>query len=189
MAVGDVAKLVFHFTLGGSQLRPGLHFQSTTALSTLQSLIDSWQATCQTQMLTAMSQAVQLVGYEAQDKVPGVAATLFEAVSPALPGLHGEDALPGQDAVGFGLKTSLKSRRARGRVYWAGAIDTAATGGTLAPAGLAEWQALATAMTTNYLGHTPSAAWHLCNFSPEQLTAPPPPPTFTPRPGHNIHPV
>lgn len=189
MAVDDVFKLIIGISLYGEEVRPGLHFQSRVELNTAADLVASWRSSSEAAMLAAMTNQLTLHSYMVEDKLPGVLATYTAQITPALPGLNLNPGVSPQDAVVFAMKSALKSKRARGRVYWPGATEIGTAGGELVAPDLALWQALATAMTTSYVGTTPPSGWRLVTFSPEDLTAPKAPPVFKPRPGVMITPV
>jgi hypothetical protein len=186
MAVGDILKLVIHLRHGDSTYTPGLHFQVAEGAQNQATLIASWRGAVESAMLNAMSGSVALVSYDAVDVKPGLLATRREELSPPLNGFITGDMAPPQDCVLFTFQTAAKSRRARGRVYWPGLAESHQIAGLLEAGGSAAWTALITSITANYLGTTPISGFRLVNFSPERLTAPPPPPTFKPRPGDVI---
>lgn len=183
MAVGDVWKLVIHFTQFSQQIRPGLHFQSNVALATGQDLIDAWKSVAQTAMLAPMAADVSLTGYEAQDKVPGTAATIVENLVTPLPGAQVGAGLPPANGLVFSLKSALKSRRSRGRVYWPGLTEEATASGALIPGFVGGWDSFRAAIAANFVGASPVSGWRLVVYSPEDLTPPKAPPVFKPRPG------
>lgn len=189
MAVGDVSKLVIKLRMSGQEMRPGLHFQSNVTLNDAASLINSWRSTCESSMRAVMSNEVEVTGYNVEDKVPGSAATFESPVDPPLPGTSVTTAIPAQNAAVTSLKTALKSQRARGRIYWPGLTEDGTAGGVLTAPYIAAWNTFIAAIEANYLGSSPVSGWRLVVYSPEQLTAPPPPPAFKPRPGTIVTPV
>jgi hypothetical protein len=186
MPVGDVAKLIIRLTAQGSIYTPSLHFRQAVSQPGLSSLIGSWRGDVETAMRTCMSPQLSVIGYSAEDLVPGTAATEHEVLTPPLPGTAVGTGLPGQDAVLFSLKTGLKTARARGRVYWPGATEEQHDAGHLSTAGVAPWETFRGYILANYLGETPASGWTLVTYSPEQLDPPKPPPTFKPRPGRIV---
>jgi len=189
MAVGDILKLVIHLRHNGNTYTPGMHFQVAEANQNQATLISSWRGTCESPMLNAMSGSVTLVSYDAIDVRPGLLATRKEELSPPANGFITGDMAPPQDCVLFTFQTGAKSSRARGRVYWPGLAESHQIAGLLEAGGSGAWTVLVTAITANYLGTTPVSGLRLVNFSPEALTAPPPPPAFKPRVGDMITPV
>lgn len=189
MAAGDIYKLIPNFRFGGSEFRPGLHFEVVVGTSTLSGLIASWRGAVETAMLAGMSNVLQLVAYDAVDVRPGLLATRHEEITPPLAGAIVGEATPPQDAILFSLKTDSKSLRARGRVYWPGLPELSQESGNLLATAQTTWGALIAAITGQYVGTSPVSGFRLVNYSKEQLDPPKPPPVFKPRPGVIVTPV
>lgn len=189
MAVGDVFKLVTKFSLFGQQLRPGLHFQSNVALNTGSDLITTFHSSVTQVLISRLPADVLLHGFVAEDKVPGLAASVETTIVPPTPGALAEPALPPQDAVLFSFKSALKSQRSRGRVYWPGATEAGTASGQLTSTSQSLWNDWVNHLLTTYVGASPVSGWRLVTYSPEDLTPPKAPPVFKPRPGQVITPV
>jgi hypothetical protein len=189
MAVGDVSKLIVRLSFQGNEFRPGMHFEHTLADQPLTSLISAWRGSVETEMLACMSAQCFVTGYEVQDKKPGTASSVEVIVTPPVAGTAIGDMLPPQDAIVFSFKSALKTRRARGRVYWPGASEDQHTGGVLTASGQLPWDTFRTAILADFVGTTPPSAFRLVTWSPEDLTPPPPPPAFKERPGEVVTPV
>lgn len=177
MAANDILKLTLHMGYHGSALQTSLHFRNEDAGGTPAGLAahyrDNALDTFQAATVGELSFSRITVEQIAAGVPPSTVGPFIDSTDLALAGgtvgaLVGEGMI-GQGPAVIGLRTGIKGRRYRGRIFLSGAPEGSSALGLWSAAQLALWQAHAADLLAHY-GAGGSSIYTAVVWSPQDLT-------------------
>lgn len=182
MATNDIYALSIRGTVNGSQTINTLAFKqlSATAGDTRITLAQDWDTNIMPSWVSGISNQWSVVDYSVRDVVPGTGAEVVVAPAAARVGNDVSDPLPPSDAMVFTLRTTLKGRSFRGRVYWGGMAESSQSGGLFTSAWVANRTAVRSTIFGRYITNAATTGYQIGVISTVSNGIPRPSPVFTP---------
>lgn len=177
MAANDIVKLTLHSSYHGSSLQTSAHFRFEDAAGTAGGLaahyrdnaLDTLQAATVEEMVYTRITVEQV----AAGIPPSTVGPFIESAELALPAATDGDLVAegmiGQGPAVLGLRTGIKGRRYRGRMFLSGAPEGSSALGLWSAAQQALWDAHAADLVAHY-GAGGSSIYTMVVFSAEDLT-------------------
>jgi hypothetical protein len=138
---------------GDAQANLGAAFQTAMIKNTSGGLLNEVYSTTTTSRL------------EVEDVKPGTLATYVRTYSPVAGSAVSGESAPPQCAVVLSMRTALKGRSYRGRVYIPGLAETSQNAGQIASAGIAAYAAMATQLLAVFGPAGSNGDWRLAVIS------------------------
>ena len=182
MAVNDVVRLSVLGTMFNQRVQYGHHFRFQTPAASMTGLASAYEAAILATLRAATSADVTWQYLMVQDVRPTGPETLRHPLPAASVGQIAGEGAPPQTTAVISVHTGQKGRRRRGRFYVPGLAESGTTGGNITGAQLTALTALGETLQTTFGTGGSNADYRLVVYSPEKLTAPPPP-VFKPRTG------
>lgn len=182
MAVNDVVRLSVLGAMFNQRVQYGHHFRFQTIGASMSGLAAAYEAAILATLRAATSADVTWQYLMVQDVRPTGPETLRHPLPAASVGQIAGEGAPPQTTAVISVHTGQKGRRRRGRFYVPGLAEAGTTGGNITGAQLTALTALGETLQTTFGTGGSNADYRLVVYSPEKLTAPPPP-VFKARPG------
>lgn len=180
MAINSVYRVRTRGTQRGQQVEFGVHIQNVLASREPSDLAASWVATAFPLVKAATSASVNWDEVVVSDTDKNGSESVELPLTQPNPGSIAGDALPNQNAMLVGLRTGVKGRRRRGRLYLPGVAEGGQTDGVLTGAQLTAVQAFAQGIVNAYGSGGTETNWRLVIYSP-------PTPAFKPKTPPPVH--
>lgn len=177
MAQDDILKLTLHSTYHGSALQTSAHFRTEDAAGTAVGLathfrdnaLDTLRAATVDEMVYTRITVEQIAAGVPPSTVGPFVDSAELALAAATDGDIVGQGMIGQGPAVLGLRTGIKGRRYRGRMFISGAPEGSSVGGLWDATQLALFQAFAADLVTNY-GNGGTSIYTMTVWSPQDLT-------------------
>lgn len=177
MAQDDIYKLTLHSTYHGSALQTSAHFRNEDVAGTPVGLathfrdnaLDTLRAATVDEMVYTRITAEQVAAGVPPSTVGPFVDSAELALAAATDGDIVGQGMIAQGPAVLGLRTGIKGRRYRGRMFLSGAPEGSSIGGLWDGAQLALWQAHAADLVAHY-GAGGASIYTMVVFSPQDLT-------------------